>query len=276
MPRSNGVYSLPPGYLATTGQTILASQHNPPLEDIATALTGSLPRDGSAPMQANLPMGGFKATGASNGTANDDLATYGQLLSMFPLGVPLDYLGTTAPAGWIFCYGQAISRTTYAALFAVLGTTYGTGDGSTTFNIPDFRGRVSAGKDDMGGTAANRLATQVSGATLGAAGGFETHILTVPQMPAHEHQGQTSLNGSHFHLQGYSAFTGNTSRYGETVTAETTIFDGSTSSSSNRALNTSSAPDHSHSFTTSTVGGGTAHNNVQPTLILNKIIRTGV
>ena len=59
---SSGNYSLPPGYLAQTGQKILASQHNPPLEDIAAFLTGSVPRNGSAPMGADLPMAGFKIT----------------------------------------------------------------------------------------------------------------------------------------------------------------------------------------------------------------------
>ncbi len=72
MPTTSGVYSLPPGYLAVSGQDIKASQHNPPLEDIAAALTGRLPRDGSAPMQANLPMNGKKVTGLGAGTSDSD------------------------------------------------------------------------------------------------------------------------------------------------------------------------------------------------------------
>lgn len=80
MPKdSNGVYSLPTNYLAVSGEDILPEQHNAPLQDIATALTGSLPRNGSAAMTANLPMGGFKVTNAANGTAASDLATKGQL-----------------------------------------------------------------------------------------------------------------------------------------------------------------------------------------------------
>lgn len=78
------------------------------------------------------------------------------------------------PSQWYLCYGQAVSRTTYAAAFAVLGTTWGAGDGSTTFNLPDLRGRIGAGKDDMGGSAANRLTAGVSGipgTTLGGTGG---------------------------------------------------------------------------------------------------------
>lgn len=69
MPRdSNGNYTLPDGYLAQTGQTIEASQHNPPLEDLGAAVTGSVPRNGSAPMNANLPMGGFRITGMADGS----------------------------------------------------------------------------------------------------------------------------------------------------------------------------------------------------------------
>lgn len=80
MPRnSGGDYTLPSGYLATTGQTIEATQHNAPLEDIATALTGSLPRNGTAAMQADLPMAGFKISGMADGTAASDAVTKKQL-----------------------------------------------------------------------------------------------------------------------------------------------------------------------------------------------------
>jgi microcystin-dependent protein len=80
------------------------------------------------------------------------------------------------PSFWYACYGQAVSRTTYATAFAVLGTTWGAGDGSTTFNLPDLRGRGMFGKDNMGGVAASRITAGVSGlagATLGAAGGSQ-------------------------------------------------------------------------------------------------------
>lgn len=89
-------------------------------------------------------------------------------------GVVEAFAGATAPAGSLLSYGQAISRTAYAGLFAALSTTYGTGDGSTTFNLPDLRGRVVAGQDDMGGSSANRLTAALDGDTLGATGGLET------------------------------------------------------------------------------------------------------
>ncbi|MDT9105773.1 phage tail protein, partial [Escherichia coli] len=78
-------------------------------------------------------------------------------------GTVLDFAGTTAPNGWLMCYGQAVSRTTYPNLFAAVGTTFGAGDGATTFNLPDARGRAVIGKDDMGGAAANRVTTAGGG-----------------------------------------------------------------------------------------------------------------
>jgi len=102
------------------------------------------------------------------------------------------------PPQWYACYGQAVSRTAYAAAFSVLGTTWGVGDGSTTFNLPDFRGRLGAGLDNMGGVAANRITSGVCGvpgATLGGAGGGQnaqqdagTAITTVTITdPGHTH-----------------------------------------------------------------------------------------
>jgi microcystin-dependent protein len=84
------------------------------------------------------------------------------------------------------CFGQAVSRSDYASLFTAIGTTYGSGDGSTTFTLPDMRGRVAAGKDDMGGSTAGRITSGnsgITGTTLSAAGGDErlhqhTHTFT--------------------------------------------------------------------------------------------------
>lgn len=91
-----------------------------------------------------------------------------------PPGTVLAFAGATAPAGYLLCYGQNVSRTAYAALFAALGTAWGSGDGSTTFGLPDLRGRAPFGKDDMGGSAASRITSGTSGingAALGATGG---------------------------------------------------------------------------------------------------------
>lgn len=162
-----------------------------------------------------------------------------------PAGAIETYAGSTAPNGWLLCFGQAVSRTTYADLFAALSTTHGVGNGTTTFNLPDLRGRTIAGKDNMGGTSASRLITNVAGGTLGATGGAESHTLTVTQMPAHSH----SPRGTNTALSNSGVF-GNYPTY---INAD-------------REDNWWAKP-------TSTEGGGEAHNNTQPTIILNYIIK---
>ena len=106
-----------------------------------------------------------------------------------PIGGQIPYGGLVAPTGFVLCYGQALSRSTFAALFAVIGTRYGNGDGSTTFNVPDKRGRTSFGRDNMGpagdgtGTPANRITNAVSnivGTQVGTNGGSQA-------MPVHTH-----------------------------------------------------------------------------------------
>ncbi len=157
-----------------------------------------------------------------------------------PVGTVKPFAGSTAPNSYLFCYGQAVSRTTYADLFAVLSTTYGTGDGATTFNVPDLRGRVVAGQDDMGGTSADRLTGvtgSVNGDTLGGTGGEETHTLTTAEMPAHTH-----------------SISANTSTGGTSVVSKT-------GAANNEPTVTGSA------------GSDGAHNNVQPTIILNYVIK---
>lgn len=129
------------------------------------------------------------------------IAAYNALLGGVPVGAMMAYGGAAAPAGWLLCFGQAVSRTTYSALFAVLGTSYGAGDGSTTFNVPDKRGRISVGKDDMGGSAANRVTNAVCGITgtaLGASGG-DQHAQ--PDSPTVTTSISTSLTDpGHFHF----------------------------------------------------------------------------
>jgi microcystin-dependent protein len=102
-----------------------------------------------------------------------------------PLGGSLQYWGSAAPnSSFAFMLGSLLSRTTYATLFSIVGTTYGAGDGSTTFAIPDLRGRVPAGVDDVGN--ANRLTAGLSGVdghTLGAAGGTQNQNIAQNQLP---------------------------------------------------------------------------------------------
>ena len=161
---------------------------------------------------------------------------------------------------------RPVSRTTYASLFTVIGTTYGSGDGTLTFNLPDLRGRIEVGKDDMGGSAASRITSGVSGingATLGAAGGSQipdagvlsANSVSVVTDPGHTHTlpavAPTSTPGVGIAGvgTGYSFPTGNTgsSKTGVTVATTTTV--------------------------TSTATGTSG--NVQPSVIMNKIIYAG-
>lgn len=265
---SNGVFSLVPGYLAVTGQTVLASQHNPPLEDIAASgLSQTFLRNGLAPMTGNLNFNTFKGINLANGTLPGDAVNYSQLSTVDPLGIPKPYLGTTAPTGYVFCFGQAISRTTFAALFAVLGVSFGAGDGSTTFNLPDLRGMVLAGRDNMGGAAAGRI-TIMGGTTLGAGGGGETVVLAVPNMPAHSHGGLSGAAGSHVHSM--QAFAGTNGGSGAGIQIAEVINNENPTS----RISTNGAPNHQHSIPSE--GSGAPLANLQPTIIVNYILRTGV
>jgi microcystin-dependent protein len=96
-----------------------------------------------------------------------------------PTGSYLWHAGSTAPTGYLSCAGGAISRTDYADLFAVIGTTYGVGDGSTTFNLPNQARRALVG---AGGTSTGTL-----GNAVGSTGGAETHTLTTAQLASHTH-----------------------------------------------------------------------------------------
>jgi microcystin-dependent protein len=192
---------------------------------------------------------------------------------VLPFGMVVDYAGTSAPSLWLLCYGQAINRTTYADLFSAIGTTYGTGDGSTTFNLPDCRGRVVAGEDDMGGVSANRLTgltNGVNGDTLGASGGLESFTLATTNLPSHSHtfSGTTSSNGDHNHD------VNNVGTQGTTNCANGSAHE----ESGEDDLTTTTDGDHTHTFsgTTSSTGSGTALGHIQPTIILNKIIYAGV
>lgn len=143
----------------------------------------------------------------------------------------------TAPAGWLECYGQNVSRSTYASLFAAIGTVHGIGNGSTTFTLPDLRGRVIAGWDSMGGSSANRLTGitgSVNGDTFAAVGGEEGHALTGPE------------NGPHTH--GQAKYPG-------------------TSSSGQNMVGTANGSGTPTQVQTASDGSGDGHNTVQPTII---------
>ena len=94
-----------------------------------------------------------------------------------PIGAVVSYAGLNAPTGWLICDGRAISRTIYANLFTIIGTQYGAGDGSTTFNIPNLKGKVVVGLDG----------NDTDFDTIGKTSGEKKHTLTVEEMPSHSH-----------------------------------------------------------------------------------------
>lgn len=152
-----------------------------------------------------------------------------------PVGTIHTYAGSTAPTGYMICNGSAVSRTTYSDLFDVIGTTYGNGNGSTTFNIPNLKGKVPIGYDS----------TDNDFDTLGETGGEKTHTLTTTEMPSHSHQNPHYVVGSN--APGYGNWEQNIG-----------------SGSSNAYLASA------YSLET---GGGQAHNNLQPYIVLNYIIK---
>jgi microcystin-dependent protein len=152
-----------------------------------------------------------------------------------PSGVITAFGGSSAPTGYLLCDGTAVSRTTYSALYAVVGTTYGSGDGSTTFNVPNLKGKVAVGRDS----------SQSEFDALGETSGEKTVTLTEAQMPSHTH----SLSPGQVVGTGWTG--------GSTGNAYSPL-------GNNPQYNTS----------ISSTGSGEAHNNLQPYLVINYIIKT--
>lgn len=188
MPWSAGIYTrwntanVPPYWVgdASVGIKIEASRHDTQDADFEAGINACLNKDGSNAATGNLNIGGNKITNVASATVSTDVPTYAQLLAIIPTGAITAYGGGSAPTGWFLCTGTAVSRVTYAALFAIIGTAYGSGDGSTTFNLPNLQQRFPLGKSASG-----------TGATLGSTGGAIDHTHTVAThqhtIPAHSH-----------------------------------------------------------------------------------------
>ncbi|MBI5497837.1 MAG: tail fiber protein [Deltaproteobacteria bacterium] len=159
-----------------------------------------------------------------------------------PTGAMTPFGGTSAPPGWLLCDGREVSRATYGALYGVIQTAYGAGDGSTTFNLPDFRRRVPVG--------AGGAASAVLDNALGSRGGEENHVLTVAELAAHDHRLQASVGATPAQLN----------------TAATTGLAGFANGAAGFT------PGGGADLMENT-GAGAAHNTMPPSLVVNYIIK---
>lgn len=237
------------------------------MEDLAAAMTDSLPRDGSAPMTGDMSMNGNRITNLGAGTRGSDAARIDQVLMAVPVATIIPYAGGSLPTSdWMWASGQALSRTDYAALFAAIGTTYGSGNGSTTFNLPDLRDRTVVGVGNMGGSDANRVSNFST--ELGNVGGGDTHSLNYLENGPHSHSGTTSWNGDHVHdvWRGRAYDDGGINDPGSN-------FGRGNTPGSLTSTGMNSTGGHNHTFQTNIDGNGQPHNNMQPFIALNYIIR---
>lgn len=228
-----------------------------------TALTGG-------EVVANSPYGFFctgsdylliNAGGALLAANNlSDVASASAALSnIFPSGIIVPYAGSTAPAGWLLCYGQLVSTTTYPNLYAAIGTTYGSSSGN--FGIPDLRGTIPAGVDNMGGSAAGRITNSggdsgIAGTVLGASGGSQ--FLT-----SHTHTANVTDPGHTHPISPADALVLYDSGNANPGSSEVHAFGPLSILSATTGITVSNSDD----------GAGSSQ-NVQPTIMLNYIIKT--
>ena len=193
-----------------------------------------------------------------------------------PIGGMLPFMGTSAPnSSFVLPYGQAISRTTYSALFSLVGTAYGVGDGSTTFNVADVRGRVVAGADQMGGVSANRL-TSASGMGSGTptqVGGAETETLTASQIPSITSSVTQTISMALGGLSFPAVAVATNNILNVPVSSAGSLWSPYTASGPTWQQVSSLNSGPISISPTSTNTGGAAHVNVQPTICLNYILR---
>jgi microcystin-dependent protein len=159
-----------------------------------------------------------------------------------PIGSMVPYPSDTIPDNWLLCDGQAVNRTTYSLLFAVLGISHGSGDGSTTFNLPNIKGKTIVGRDSA----------DTDFDVLGENRGSKTQTLSVANLPAHNHNFASST--------GKQVITGTPGGYTDAVNDYLAVSVGITAGSDNR-------------LQIGFIGSGTAHNNIQPSIVENYIIK---
>jgi microcystin-dependent protein len=171
----DGTYTPPVGTFGVTGTVISSTAYNVFVNDAAQALTDSLAKQGETVWTASQNMGSNTIINVAPGVNPTDAANLSQLGQFAPIGSVMIYPSATPPsASYLLCNGQAVSRSTYATLFTLVGTAFGAGDGSTTFNVPNFNSSAPLG-------------ITVGSNVIGTAGGAATVALATGNLPAHNH-----------------------------------------------------------------------------------------
>jgi microcystin-dependent protein len=182
-----------------------------------------------------------------------------------PTATIVPWSTASVPSGFLECAGAAVSRSTYAALFAIIGTTYGAGDGSTTFNVPDLQDNVAIGKSgtkNLGSTGGANTVTPTGNISGNVAGSTANATLATGQLASHNHQllgqgGNTAINGPGLEQTTVVNFNNQATQYATTTAA-------------------GSGQGHSHNMSANFSGSfsGSANSVVQPYLTVMYIIKT--
>lgn len=276
--------------LPNNGDDAVVDQYNAALQIIQSLLNGGLDDD-------NISDEAVILSKLSTAVQN----------ALVPVGLISPYGGSTAPnSAWLLCYGQAVSRSTYSALFAVVGTSFGVGDGSTTFNLPDLRGRVPVGIDNLGGSAANTIqrsttitttsasATATPASMTGLSIGMKIVSTNVPAGTTITAVGASTITMS---ANATASAAGTAVRF--SMTADANVI-GSTGGTDVHTLVTEQLPAHTHTQigriassgatnglsintnnnatfqatdTTGSTGSDRAHPNMQPSQLVSYIIK---
>lgn len=302
MPRNgSGTYTLPQ-LPFQPGTTISSTAVNSNFSDIASAITDSVAADGQTTMSGALKLASGSSAAPSltfsvdqtsglrhgstgtvtvvggaadvatfdgthiGGTGNLFYYTNGAIVN--PVGMVVDFAGSSAPTGWKLCAAQVLAQASYPELFAVCGSTYNTGgEGAGNFRLPDCRGRVSAGQDNMGGSAANRITVaggNFDGTVLGNTGGAQNHTMLSSEMPAHSHT--ATVTDTHTHaLSGTTGTQSNARGPGP----------GDALGASGGSSSTGGTNAGSITVSNANTGGGGAFTVLSPVIIFTKIVFAG-
>lgn len=198
--------------------------------------------------------------------------------NLIPVGGIIPYGGATSPTGWLLCDGAAYSRITFANLFAVIGTTYGPGDNSTTFNVPDLRSRIPIGVGTGVGGGASGTGLPTGGVALGTIArgtwkGEDTHLLTGSESGLQSHAHTTV---AHTHSEREETETSGSvaaAKFQRIITtgSDGTNFNDVVTAATGIVIQTGPASPNTNSA--GPTNAASAHNNIQPVLGVNYIIR---